>query len=653
MILKKMVIQNFKGIKSLEIDFSEKSNIILGLNGTGKTSVYDAYCWCLFEKDSQNKSRFDIRNYNIDENAETLVEVVFDNVKLKRTFGKKQRKRTHNGVSETILENDYDRFINDINTPATKFNKAVEEIIGDSETFKILSNIFYFPAIMSADNRRKFLFDIFGNFSDSDILAEKEFAELLKKMGSMTIEEAKKQISFESKKNSEQLKAIPTRITEVENMKNDVNAKEKESAEAELEKLQEIKKTYEKEKDSINSGDKSVLNNKLEALKNEKISIINDASKMFNLVTKKQNEEITGLNKKIAENQYKTSDIENQIRVIKNDNLKKEDEKKEDEKLIKKLNAEREELREKWITLNNKQFDESETVCYACKQELPESKKEEIKKTFEENKKKELKEIQEKGKKLKSEVEELEKKEYIFTDYGDLIDKLQKLISENEDYKKKIAEIEKEIEEKKHEPNTDDVDKMIQEVKKQIDDSEADSEAEIKKIDEKIAEIEPELKKYQAIINDFNANEKAEKRLKEIQEEKEKLNEVEQELAYRKHLIDLFEKRKAELNENNINKHFKNVQFRLFELQINGGLKEVCEATIDESPFNSNLNTGSKILAGLEIVEVLSKKLGVKFPVFIDNRESLTSEIETDLQVISLVASENDKSFKADKKIKL
>ena len=315
MILKKMVIQNFKGIKSLEIDFSEKSNIILGLNGTGKTSVYDAYCWCLFEKDSQNKTKFDIRNYNIDENAETLVEVIFDNVKLKRTFGKKQRKRTHNGVSETILENDYDRFINDINTPATKFNKAVSEIIGDSETFKILSNIFYLPAIMPTDNRRKFLFEIFGNVSDSDILAEKEFAELLKKMGSMTIEEAKEQIRFESAKNSEQLKGIPVRITEVEKMKNDVTIKEKETAESELEKLEKIKKSYEKEKDSINLGDKSVLNNKLEALKNKKISIINDASKMFNLVTKKQNEEITDLNKKISKINYQINDIENKIRV--------------------------------------------------------------------------------------------------------------------------------------------------------------------------------------------------------------------------------------------------------------------------------------------------------------------------------------------------
>ena len=218
---------------------------------------------------------------------------------------------------------------------------------------------------------------------------------------------------------------------------------------------------------------------------------------------------------------------------------------------------------------------------------------------------------------------------------------------------KQIKEIEVSIDSKKPLIDTAEYDKKISAEQEKINNINADNSEKISEIKSQIIVIDEKISEQEKVIFSFNENKKANERLKEINAECEKLNEVSQKLALLKYQLDNFDKKKASLNEEIINKNFKNVKFKLFELQVNGGLNTICEATIDESPFNSNLNTGSKILAGLEIVEVLSKKLDAKFPVFIDNRESLTSEIETDLQVISLVACENDKSFKADKKIKL
>jgi len=62
MKLNRLSIENFKGVKSLTITPNGKNLNIFGDNGTGKTTVYDAWLWLLFDKDSQNKKDFEIKS---------------------------------------------------------------------------------------------------------------------------------------------------------------------------------------------------------------------------------------------------------------------------------------------------------------------------------------------------------------------------------------------------------------------------------------------------------------------------------------------------------------------------------------------------------------------------------------------------------------
>ena len=62
--LKKLIIKNFKGIKSLEINFNETTNIE-GQNRGRKTSVFDAVTWLLFGKDSKGKTDSGVGKFNI------------------------------------------------------------------------------------------------------------------------------------------------------------------------------------------------------------------------------------------------------------------------------------------------------------------------------------------------------------------------------------------------------------------------------------------------------------------------------------------------------------------------------------------------------------------------------------------------------------
>jgi len=58
MLLKSLTLKNFKGIKDLTIEPNCKSISIYGENATGKTTIADAQCWLLFDKDSKFTPNF-------------------------------------------------------------------------------------------------------------------------------------------------------------------------------------------------------------------------------------------------------------------------------------------------------------------------------------------------------------------------------------------------------------------------------------------------------------------------------------------------------------------------------------------------------------------------------------------------------------------
>ena len=59
--LNKLSILSFKGIKSFEVTLEGDNAVIAAENGVGKTTIYDAFLWLLFGKDSGNREDFELR----------------------------------------------------------------------------------------------------------------------------------------------------------------------------------------------------------------------------------------------------------------------------------------------------------------------------------------------------------------------------------------------------------------------------------------------------------------------------------------------------------------------------------------------------------------------------------------------------------------
>ena len=69
-IIKRLTLVNFKGLRNVAIDFSDNVTTISGRNGTGKTTIKDAFSWLLWGKNSEGDtdSKFGIKTNDADGN---------------------------------------------------------------------------------------------------------------------------------------------------------------------------------------------------------------------------------------------------------------------------------------------------------------------------------------------------------------------------------------------------------------------------------------------------------------------------------------------------------------------------------------------------------------------------------------------------------
>lgn len=172
--LKQLELTNFKGTRSLKIDFKPGETIIAGDNATGKTTVFDAFTWCLFGKNSQDKKVFTIKTVDITgnpiERLEHKVTATLDIDGNLQSFTRllKENWVTPRGRAEAELQGHTTQyFIDGEETKAKKYADEVAEII-DEQLFKLITNPAYFPSL-DWETQRDILLTVAGNVTHEDV----------------------------------------------------------------------------------------------------------------------------------------------------------------------------------------------------------------------------------------------------------------------------------------------------------------------------------------------------------------------------------------------------------------------------------------------------------------------------------------------------
>jgi DNA repair protein SbcC/Rad50 len=143
--------------------------------------------------------------------------------------------------------------------------------------------------------------------------------------------------------------------------------------------------------------------------------------------------------------------------------------------------------------------------------------------------------------------------------------------------------------------------------------------------------------------------EKAQLRINQLLEEESTMAQKVADLEGTEFTIQSFEKAKIDALEAKVNQMFSFVRFKMFATQINGGEAPCCETLVNSNgawvPY-SDANNAARINAGLDIINRLSEHYNVQCPVFIDNRESVTTLIDTPAQLVNLIVSPEDKTLR-------
>lgn len=676
--IKSIHIENFKGINMLDVNFSVKTKIS-GQNAVGKTTIFDAFTWLLFNKNSSGEEKFNVRPLDKDgnriDNVEIKVSSILDvdgkEVELSKT--QKQNWVKKRGTDTAVLQGNVNSFeIDGYPKSEADFKAYVSELAQSEDMFKMLTNPQYFSSLKWKD-QRDILMKLTTEVSDVELAKEmfdenayaESLIEELEKAPSTDDIRAKfsKALSEWKKKQAE----IPVRIDEAEKSKIDVDVAEQELAKTDL-----TRRIAECDKKIENAG--SALGD----LRSKEMQLQFDMSGMEQTMNRE-------LSNKRSIMDAELRDCKNELEHFAVTISLKEKQISDNEKTITDADAERKKLGEQYNAEKAKAFDEtpylfdeskwvfdeSTTICSLCGQKLPADKIEQLKADFEERKTKakadakrklndsksdfitqkesNLEEIKAYGFAKKNLIEELTKKN---ADLQMEIDSLKKQEQGTFTNKEELCKLLSEIpEEADYSQNEEYVKLKAEHDKILADIAKLESEGAYKVVTDLKAEktnLQAQLDEVNKVIAQAANNIMIDDRIETLRDEQKEIGQKVADQEQMLYLLEEFIRFKLNKVSESINSHFKTVNFKLFEMQLNGGMKDCCECTVNGVPY-STLNSGHRIVAGLDIIRSLSELYGVSVPIFVDNAESLNEfnvpDMDTQLILLSVSA---DKQLKVE-----
>lgn len=642
--LKTLNLVNFKGVRKLSISFDGTLTNIFGDNATGKTTVFDAFTWLLFGKNSESKDKFNIKNTadtslnRQDHEVSAVLIVDGSELKLRRVFKENWVKTQGKTISEFKgNRNEFHWDDNPVNE--TVYMQKVSDILEES-IFKLISNPLYFSTILDWKSRRAVLSNIAGNLTDNDIARGNQAYEALlaKLTNGKTLEEYKNQLSASKKLIKEKLLTIPSRIDEVyKNMPEEVDSDFINKCISDLQgDVTKIEGLMADRSSACQEGFTAIQNhqNKIHTVKTK----INQVRFSVDQQVKEKLAEISENRRSILRS---ISSASNEKEQIERQMSRRQEE-------ITAIESKILDLRAAWNTQNEVVlvFNDHEFTCPSCQRAYETDNIEEIKSkmtiNFNNNKAIKLAEIVASGKKLGEELERLKQASYV-GEISVLQNDINRFTIELDEFDQKHQQVPATTEEilSKNEEYAS-LTKQLQDLESSLPESPkvdlTDLQAQKSEVVAKIDILKEQLS-HDGIIK---ANKK---RIDELKEEEKNLNVDLAGYEEQEFTIDAFNKEKIETIEARINDKFKLVKFKMFAQQNNGGEKETCEAMVNDVPY-ADLNNAARINAGLDIINALCEFYGVHVPCFIDNAESITQLINVQSQIIRLIVSETDKKLR-------
>ncbi len=635
-------LHNFKGIADLSVQFHRDGDTaISGRNASGKTSLFDAFTWLLFGKDSSGRSDSNFNIKTLDANGQPILHIEHSvkavlvvggkQMTLARTYAEKWVKPR--GTTEETLGGHFSEFYIDDVKVATKkdYDAEINSIIPEY-VFRAITDPSYFAGL-SADSQKAILLEMAGNVTDEEIVAgNPDFVALLSELSGRDLAAFLKVVAAQKKTYKEVLADIPGRIDTAQRLKpvaenwatlaKEMKAKQKDVAdidaaiadkskvaEAEVQRRQAVLTQIE--------GKQIEVANLRNAVRANVCAAHNDAA----MVLKNTDFAITSKN---LELKYKTAAVA--------------EAEKQMTEIDQKLTAKRAEYTKRFKDVLT--IDETQFVCPTCGRPLDvddiATKTAEMQAKFNGQKAEDLKRIQEQGRAIAEQrkaaaakrdtlAAEAEQLTAAIAALGKTRDEQYKALPPEPDVDKAIAE----------DTQIKAVEAEITSLRATLDDMGAASPVNNDELLARKAALQSEI---QALYGRMSAKAQIDRADTEIA----RLQDMQ--IANAQALADCekieytamaFQKAKDAEVLRRINDRFNIVSFSFVSQQLNGGEKLTCTCTVNGVPY-ADVNNAGKINAGLDIINALCRHYDVTAPIFVDNAESVNDILSTASQKVLL-----------------
>lgn len=651
--VKRLRLVNFKGVRELDIEFNDTHTTVKGRNGSGKTTIFDAFTWVLFGKDSIGRKQFEIRT--LDRSGEAIarlphevsatLDVDGQEVTLARRFTEKWQKK-RGTATEVYVGNEVERLFNDVPCSEKEFDAKVAELCAP-EVFKMITSPTYFTSLKT-DQQRAMLIRMIGGFSDNDVIKasgnEPKFIDLLQRLMGKTIEEYRREVGAKKKRIKVELDALPERIDERQRDSAAYTGINFDEVQAEFQSKNAQLHDLENQLTDITEQQRAA-DLEIRQLRQQLSSII---SEQFALRAKVQAEESEAYNKA----QWEKESLLHTANRLAHDVERYSADLAGAKHDYEVANAERERCVAEWRQIQAEQlvFSENDFNCPTCGRPFDvadiERKRAELTAAFNTRKATRLEQNKQRGQKCskaalasllesvslatQKEAEAKEECAKLVKQYDTFVlpeyptqEQIDARLTSREDYQQLVgqeSDLRASIDARANaEPNSD-----LEELRLAR-----------KTLSDNVMELSGILAKRE--LAERNAN-----RIEELKAQTQTLAVQLAELEQIEVTMEAFAKARVEAVEGRINALFSTVRFKMYDRQINGGEVETCEATVDGVPYSS-LNNAGRINAGLDIINAICKHEDIYAPVFIDNAEAVNTLLPTESQIIALAVTEDEK----------
>ena len=589
-ILKEIALTNFKGIASAKIIFDEKQTKLFGENGSGKTTIQNAFKWVLLQNVADVLPMLNNKEIpNLVTSVEAILEINGFEYKLSRTSkGKYQLSQETGKMNKITNENSYK--IDDIELKEKDYKAKLADLLGSGafENLQILTDKDFFNTDTTNfkwTDRRKFLFDMCGvKDAVQDIISKDKYNDIkeyiIKGYATSDIKSmlAKEKKGYKSTqdKNNILIEQKTKEITELSTIDFEEIEKELKTAKSKLNKI-------------LSSSKKENQAEQINELQNQLIK----------------------LNKEKAQLEMKDINEQNALRTFMNTTYN------ECQNLKLQYQVEEDKLHD---LLNNQTDTEIKTECPYCGTPYTEEY---------------IKELREKA---QSKIEESDRQ----------VEKQTGIVREiQERYNSKKAQFEQtkeELDNFKPSAEIKEVQDRILSTQEALQSAKATeltnlSNEQKTALETQISGLERELAKSTFIEKAKLDIHTWKNQNKEVADKIIAVEKKERSLAD-------YVKEQTDTIVETINSRFSNgISWALYKETYKngeGGIEEDCICMYNKKRYSS-LSMGEKNKANLEVIKVLQDYYGVRLPLFADNSETTTINYDVDTQIIELYAQKGKK----------